>query len=161
VARRLVAIASEDIGNADPRAMQVALAAWDAFQRVGPAEGERAIAQAAIYCACAPKSNAVYKAFSQCLAQVRSEGSHPVPEHLRNAPTGLMKSLGYGGEYRYAHDEPEAYAAGESYLPEALAEQRWYEPQPRGLEIKIREKLQRLREQDQRSPRRRYRRSTQ
>ncbi len=93
VARRLVAIASEDIGNADPRAMQVALAAWDAFQRVGPAEGERAIAQAAIYCACAPKSNAVYKAFSQCLAQVRSEGSHPVPEHLRNAPTGLMKSL--------------------------------------------------------------------
>lgn len=160
VARRLVAIASEDIGNADPRAMQVALSAWDAFERVGPAEGERAIAQAAIYCACAPKSNAVYKAFNHCQAQVKSEGSHPVPEHLRNAPTSLMKSLGYGDEYRYAHDEPDAYAAGENYLPEALADQRWYEPEPRGLEIKIREKLQRLREQDQRSPRRRYRRST-
>ncbi|MET3998736.1 replication-associated recombination protein A [Marinobacterium sp. MBR-109] len=159
VARRLVAIASEDIGNADPRAMQVALSAWDAFQRVGPAEGERAIAQAAIYCACAPKSNAVYKAFNQCLAQVKSEGSHPVPEHLRNAPTSLMKSLGYGDEYRYAHDEPEAYAAGENYLPEALADQRWYEPEPRGLEIKIREKLQRLREQDRTSQRQRYRRS--
>ncbi|GAB0151657.1 replication-associated recombination protein A [Marinobacterium sp. BA1] len=159
VARRLVAIASEDIGNADPRAMQVALSAWDAFERVGPAEGERAIAQAAIYCACAPKSNAVYKAFNQCLMQVRGEGSHPVPDHLRNAPTSLMKSLGYGDEYRYAHDEPDAYAAGENYLPEALAHQRWYEPEPRGLEIKIREKLQRLREQDQRSPRRRYPRS--
>lgn len=160
VARRLVAIASEDIGNADPRAMQVALSAWDAFERVGPAEGERAIAQAAIYCACAPKSNAVYKAFNQCLMQVRGEGSHPVPDHLRNAPTSLMKSLGYGDEYRYAHDEPDAYAAGENYLPEALAHQRWYEPEPRGLEIKIREKLQRLREQDQRSPRRRYPRSS-
>lgn len=160
VARRLVAIASEDIGNADPRAMQVALSAWDAFERVGPAEGERAIAQAAIYCACAPKSNAVYKAFNQCLMQVRGEGSHPVPDHLRNAPASLMKSLGYGDEYRYAHDEPDAYAAGENYLPEALAHQRWYEPEPRGLEIKIREKLQRLREQDQRSPRRRYPRST-
>jgi len=159
VARRLVAIASEDIGNADPRAMQVALSAWDAFERVGPAEGERAIAQAAIYCACAPKSNAVYKAFNQCLMQVRGEGSHPVPDHLRNAPTSMMKSLGYGDEYRYAHDEPDAYAAGENYLPEALAHQRWYEPEPRGLEIKIREKLQRLREQDQRSPRRRYPRS--
>lgn len=160
VARRLVAIASEDIGNADPRAMQVALSAWDAFERVGPAEGERAIAQAAIYCACAPKSNAVYKAFNQCLAQVRSEGSHPVPEHLRNAPTSLMKSLGYGSEYRYAHDEPDAYAAGESYLPEALSDQCWYEPEARGLEIKIREKLQRLREQDRRSPRQRYRRGS-
>jgi len=159
VARRLVAIASEDIGNADPRAMQVALSAWDAFERVGPAEGERAIAQAAIYCACAPKSNAVYKAFNQCMAQVRSEGSHPVPEHLRNAPTSLMKSLGYGSEYRYAHDEPDAYAAGESYLPEALSDQHWYEPEARGLEIKIREKLQRLREQDRRSPRQRYRRN--
>lgn len=159
VARRLVAIASEDIGNADPRAMQVALSAWDAFERVGPAEGERAIAQAALYCACAPKSNAVYKAFNQCLSQVRSEGSHPVPEHLRNAPTNLMKSLGYGSEYRYAHDEPDAYAAGENYLPEALADQSWYVPEPRGLEIKIREKLQRLREQDTRSTRQRYRRT--
>jgi len=158
VARRLVAIASEDIGNADPRAMQVALSAWDAFERVGPAEGERAIAQAAIYCACAPKSNAVYRAFNQCLSDVRKEGSLPVPEHLRNAPTSLMKDLGYGAEYRYAHDEPDAYAAGESYLPEAIADRHWYAPEPRGLEIKIREKLQRLRQQDAQSPRQRYRR---
>lgn len=158
VARRLVAIASEDIGNADPRAMQVALAAWDAFERVGPAEGERAIAQAAIYCACAPKSNAVYRAFNQCRAEVREQGSLPVPEHLRNAPTALMKDLGYGAEYRYAHDEPDAYAAGECYLPEAIADRHWYEPEPRGLEIKIREKLQRLRQQDAHSPRQRYRR---
>lgn len=158
VARRLVAIASEDIGNADPRAMQVALSAWDAFERVGPAEGERAIAQAAIYCACAPKSNAVYRAFNQCQSEVRQEGSLPVPEHLRNAPTSLMKDLGYGAEYRYAHDEPDAYAAGENYLPEAIADRHWYEPEPRGLEIKIREKLQRLRQQDAQSPRQRYRR---
>lgn len=158
VARRLVAIASEDIGNADPRAMQVALSAWDAFERVGPAEGERAIAQAAIYCACAPKSNAVYRAFNQCLSDVRKETSLPVPEHLRNAPTSLMKDLGYGAEYRYAHDEPDAYAAGESYLPEAIADRHWYAPEPRGLEIKIREKLQRLRQQDAQSPRQRYRR---
>ncbi len=158
VARRLVAIASEDIGNADPRAMQVALSAWDAFERVGPAEGERAIAQAAIYCACAPKSNAVYRAFNQCQLEVRQEGSLPVPEHLRNAPTSLMKDLGYGAEYRYAHDEPDAYAAGENYLPEAIADRHWYEPEPRGLEIKIREKLQRLRQQDAQSPRQRYRR---
>ncbi len=158
VARRLVAIASEDIGNADPRAMQVTLSAWDAFERVGPAEGERAIAQAAIYCACAPKSNAVYRAFNQCQLEVRQEGSLPVPEHLRNAPTSLMKDLGYGAEYRYAHDEPDAYAAGENYLPEAIADRHWYEPEPRGLEIKIREKLQRLRQQDAQSPRQRYRR---
>jgi len=156
VARRLVAIASEDIGNADPRAMQVALAAWDAFERVGPAEGERAIAQAAVYCACAPKSNALYQAFNQCLADVKQDASHPVPEHLRNAPTSLMKSLGYGDEYRYAHNEPDAYAAGESYLPEAIADRRYYQPEPRGLEIKIGEKLKHLKSQDQASPRQRY-----
>ncbi|WP_409526339.1 replication-associated recombination protein A [Nitrincola sp. MINF-07-Sa-05] len=156
VARRLVAIASEDIGNADPRAMQVALAAWDAFERVGPAEGERAIAQAAVYCACAPKSNALYQAFNQCLADVRQDASHPVPEHLRNAPTSLMKSLGYGDEYRYAHNEPDAYAAGESYLPEAISDRRYYQPEPRGLEIKIGEKLKHLKSQDQVSPRQRY-----
>ncbi|PSL13045.1 putative ATPase [Marinobacterium halophilum] len=156
IARRLVAIASEDIGNADPRAMQVVLSAWDAFERVGPAEGERAIAQAAIYCASAPKSNAVYRAFKQCQADVRQEGSLPVPEHLRNAPTSLMKDLGYGAEYRYAHDEPDAYAAGENYLPEAIADRSWYAPEPRGLEIKIREKLQRLRQQDAQSPKQRY-----
>ncbi len=156
IARRLVAIASEDIGNADPRAMQVALAAWDAFERVGPAEGERAIAQAAIYCASAAKSNAVYMAFNQAKADVRSEPSYEVPVHLRNAPTSLMEDLGYGADYRYAHNEPGAYAAGESYLPPEIAERRYYAPEPRGLEIKIREKLEYLRELDNNSPQQRY-----
>ncbi|WP_434025561.1 replication-associated recombination protein A [Neptuniibacter halophilus] len=156
VARRLVAIASEDIGNADPRAMQVALSAWDAFERVGPAEGERAIAQAAVYCASAPKSNALYQAFNQCLADVKSQPSYEVPVHLRNAPTSLMKEMGYGEEYRYAHNEPDAYAAGESYLPPELEGQQWYHPQARGLEIKIGEKLKHLQQLDQQSPRRRY-----
>lgn len=155
IARRLVAIASEDIGNADPRAMQVALSAWDAFERVGPAEGERAIAQAAVYCAMAPKSNALYRAFNQCLTDVKADPSYEVPEHLRNAPTSLMKDMGYGAEYRYAHDEPDAYAAGEVYLPEAIAERRYYHPEPRGLEIKLGEKLERLRGLDQHSPRKR------
>lgn len=156
VARRLVAIASEDIGNADPRAMQVALSAWEAYERVGAAEGERAIAQAAIYCASAPKSNAVYMAFSQCKRDVAESGTLEVPPHLRNAPTSLMKDLGYGDEYRYAHNEPNAYAAGESYLPEELADRRWYQPEPRGLEIKIKEKLAHLEQQDQLSPMQRY-----
>lgn len=156
VARRLVAIASEDIGNADPRAMQVALNAWDAFERVGPAEGERAIAQAAVYCACAPKSNALYKAFNQCLADVRQQPSYEVPAHLRNAPTSLMQDLGYGEEYRYAHDESDAYAAGECYLPPELEQQQWYEPIPRGLEQKIGDKLNHLRSLDRASHRKRY-----
>ncbi|MCP8689214.1 replication-associated recombination protein A [Marinobacterium sedimentorum] len=156
VARRLVAIASEDIGNADPRAMQVALSAWDAFERVGPAEGERAIAQAAIYCACAPKSNAVYRAFNQCRADVAADASLEVPVHLRNAPTKLMKELGYGDEYRYAHDEDGAYAAGEVYLPESIADRRYYEPSRRGLEQKIADKLDHLASLDARSARRRY-----
>jgi putative ATPase len=156
VARRLVAIASEDIGNADPRAMQVALSAWDAFERVGPAEGERAIAQAAIYCACAPKSNAVYRAFNQCRADVAADASLEVPVHLRNAPTKLMKELGYGDEYRYAHDEDGAYAAGEVYLPESIADRRYYEPSRRGLEQKIADKLDHLANLDARSARRRY-----
>ncbi|MBV1786607.1 replication-associated recombination protein A [Marinobacterium sp. D7] len=157
IARRLVAIASEDIGNADPRAMQVVLSAWDAFERVGPAEGERAIAQAAVYCALAPKSNALYRAFNQCRADVRADPSYEVPEHLRNAPTSLMKDMGYGAEYRYAHDEPGAYAAGEVYLPEAIAERCYYQPEARGLEIKLGEKLERLRALDQQSKRKRYR----
>ena len=157
VARRLVAIASEDIGNADPRAMQVALSAWDAFERVGPAEGERAIAQAAIYCASAPKSNAVYMAFNQAKADVREDPGYEVPEHLRNAPTSLMADLGYGAEYRYAHNEPDAYAAGENYLPEAIAERRYYQPEPRGLEIKIADKLEYLRALDAASDKQRYR----
>lgn len=157
IARRLVAIASEDIGNADPRAMQVALSAWDAFERVGPAEGERAIAQAAIYCASAPKSNAVYMAFNQAKADVRGDPGYEVPEHLRNAPTSLMADLGYGAEYRYAHNEPEAYAAGENYLPEEIAERRYYQPEPRGLEIKIADKLEYLRALDAASDKQRYR----
>ncbi|WP_432473811.1 replication-associated recombination protein A [Amphritea sp. HPY] len=156
VARRLVAIASEDIGNADPRAMQVVLNAWDAFDRVGPAEGERAIAQAAIYCACAPKSNAVYQAFNQMMADVRSDPGYAVPEHLRNAPTSLMKDLGYGAEYRYAHNEPDAFAAGENYLPEEISERRYYQPAPRGLEIKIGDKLRHLDELDRLSDLQRY-----
>ncbi len=156
IARRLVAIASEDIGNADPRAMQVALSAWDAFERVGPAEGERAIAQAAIYCASAPKSNAVYQAFNQARADVRSDPGYDVPAHLRNAPTSLMKDLGYGAEYRYAHDEPDAYAAGECYLPQEIADRQYYHPQPRGLEIRIGDKLERLKELDRSSDKQRY-----
>ncbi|UTW13199.1 replication-associated recombination protein A [Marinobacterium rhizophilum] len=156
VARRLVAIASEDIGNADPRAMQVALSAWDAFERVGPSEGERAIAQAAIYCACAPKSNAVYRAFNQCRADVAADASLEVPAHLRNAPTRLMQDLGYGEEYRYAHDEDGAYAAGEVYLPEAIAQRQYYKPSRRGLEQKIADKLDHLAGLDARSARRRY-----
>ncbi|WP_426417710.1 replication-associated recombination protein A [Aestuariirhabdus sp. LZHN29] len=155
VARRLLAIASEDIGNADPRAMQVALNAWDAFERLGPAEGNRAIAQAAVYCACAPKSNAVYTAFKAACAQVGAGASEEVPPHLRNVPTSLMKELGYGAEYRYAHDEENGYAAGERYLPESIGNQRYYEPTDRGLERKIGEKLKFLRELDQRSDRQR------
>tara|TARA_R110002095_G_scaffold212160_1_gene201038 strand:+ start:4209 stop:5552 length:1344 start_codon:yes stop_codon:yes gene_type:complete len=156
VARRLAAIASEDIGNADPRALQITLNAWDLFVRLGPAEGNRAIAQAAVFCACAPKSNAVYRAFNQAMADVREDPSYEVPLHLRNAPTGLMKDLGYGEEYRYAHDEPNGYAAGESYLPEAIHQRRYYDPEPRGLEQKIGEKLEHLRALDLRSDRQRY-----
>ena len=156
IARRIVAIASEDIGNADPRAMQVALSAWDAFERVGPAEGERAIVQAAIYCASAPKSNAVYMAYNQCRADVKQDPDFDVPAHLRNAPTSLMKELGYGVEYRYAHNEPNAYAAGEVYLPEAIADRRYYEPNERGLEGKIRAKFDQLAELDKASSKKRY-----
>ncbi|WP_032092883.1 MULTISPECIES: replication-associated recombination protein A [Pasteurellaceae] len=156
VARRLLAIASEDVGNADPRAMQVALAAWDCFTRVGAAEGERAIAQAIVYLAVAPKSNAVYTAFKAAKKQAMESPDYDVPEHLRNAPTALMKELGYGAEYRYAHDEPNAYAAGENYFPEALQETQYYFPVPRGMEIQISEKLTRLRELDKQSPNSRY-----
>ncbi|WP_410015913.1 replication-associated recombination protein A [Sodalis sp. C49] len=157
VARRLLAIASEDVGNADPRGMQVALAAWDCFTRVGPAEGERAIAQAIVYLACAPKSNAVYTAFKAAMHDARENADYDVPEHLRNAPTKLMKEMGLGAEYRYAHDEPNAYAAGEDYFPEQMAHTRYYYPSPRGLEGKIGEKLAWLSAQDQNSPTKRYR----
>jgi len=157
VARRLLAIASEDVGNADPRAMQIAIAAWDCFTRVGPAEGERAIAQAIVYLACAAKSNAVYTAFKAAMADARERPDYDVPVHLRNAPTKLMKEMGYGQSYRYAHDEANAYAAGETYFPEEMAQTRYYHPSNRGLEGKIGEKLAWLTELDQKSPTKRYR----
>ena len=157
VARRLLAIASEDVGNADPRGMQVAIAAWDCFTRVGPAEGERAIAQAIVYLACAPKSNAVYTAFKAAMQDARENPDYDVPDHLRNAPTKLMKQMGLGAEYRYAHNEPNAYAAGEEYFPPQMAQTRYYQPTSRGLEGKIGEKLAWLAEQDQNSPTKRYR----
>ena len=156
VARRLLAIASEDVGNADPRAMQVALAAWDCFTRVGPAEGERAIAQAIVYLACAPKSNAVYLAFKQAMLDAQSKPDYDVPEHLRNAPTNLMKKLGYGAQYRYAHDEPNAFAAGENYFPPELADSKYYYPTSRGAEKNYSDKLAWLESQNQVSPIQRY-----
>ena len=151
VARRLLAIASEDVGNADPRAMQIALAAWDCYTRVGAYEGERAIAQAVIYLAVAPKSNAVYTAFNQAKKLVKETADYDVPEHLRNAPTALMKSLGYGEEYRYAHNEPNAYAAGENYFPPELSETVFYIPSERGMEKQIKEKMAWLKAQDEQS----------
>lgn len=158
VARRLLAIASEDIGNADPRAMQVAINAWDCYTRVGAYEGERAIAQAVIYLAVAPKSNAVYNAFNEAKRLAKEGKDYDVPEHLRNAPTKLMKSLGYGEEYRYAHYEPNAYAAGENYFPPELKDTVFYHPTERGMEKQIKEKLQWLKAQDQSSVQQRYKR---
>jgi putative ATPase len=149
VARRVVRMASEDIGNADPRGLEIALNAWQVQERLGSPEGELAIAQAVAYLACAAKSNAVYSAYNQAMAAARDSGSLEVPIHLRNAPTRLMKQLGYGKSYRYAHDEPGAYAAGETYLPEELEGQRFYRPVDRGLEIRISEKLAQLRELDE------------
>ncbi|MGB5600686.1 MAG: replication-associated recombination protein A [Thiothrix litoralis] len=141
IARRVVRMASEDIGNADPRGLQLALNAWDAFERLGSPEGELMIAQAVVYLACAPKSNAVYTAYKLARADAQQSGSLDVPMHLRNAPTKLMKALDYGKGYRYAHDEKDAVAVGETYFPDALKGRRYYEPVERGLEIKIREKL--------------------
>lgn len=148
VARRVVRMASEDIGNADPRALTLALNAWDVQDRLGSPEGELAIAQAVVYMACAAKSNAVYSAYNAARQDAREKGSREVPIHLRNSPTRLMKELGYGKAYRYAHDEPEGYAAGEAYFPEGMEQTRYYFPVDRGLEIKIREKLAHLRELD-------------
>lgn len=148
IARRAVRMASEDIGNADPRALTLALEAWDVQERLGSPEGELAIAQALVYMACAPKSNAVYAAWNTVLDDVRKGGSAEVPLHLRNAPTRLMKQLGYGKTYRYAHDEPDAYAAGENYFPEGWKERVYYRPVSRGMEIKIAERLAYLRELD-------------
>ncbi|MDP8052073.1 replication-associated recombination protein A [Pasteurella atlantica] len=156
VARRLLAIASEDIGNADPRAMQIAINAWDCYTRVGAYEGERAIAQAVIYLAVSAKSNAVYTAFNEAKRLVEETKDYDVPPHLRNAPTKLMENLGYGAEYRYAHNEPNAYAAGENYFPIELKDTQFYHPTERGLEKQIKEKLDWLKREDQQSNEKRY-----
>jgi putative ATPase len=148
LSRRIVRMAWEDIGLADPRALQVANDAAATFERLGSPEGELALAQAAIYLAIAPKSNAGYMAYNEARAFIKKDKSREVPVHLRNAPTKLMKELGHGHAYRYAHDEPEAYAAGETYLPEGIGDPGWYRPVPRGLEIKIAEKLAHLRKLD-------------
>lgn len=151
IGRRLIRMATEDIGLADPRALRIALDACETYERLGSPEGELALAEAALYLAIAPKSNAAYVAFDRARELVRSDGSRPVPLHLRNAPTRLMKDLDYGREYRYAHDEPEAYAAGENYFPEGLTPPPLYEATDRGLEAKIRERLEHLRNLDRKS----------
>ena len=148
IARRVVRMASEDIGNADPRALTLALQAWDVQDRLGSPEGELAIAQAIVYMACAAKSNAVYSAYKAAMQDAREKGSLDVPLHLRNAPTRLMKELDYGREYRYAHDEPEGYAAGEQYFPDEMSPVRYYRPVGRGLETRIAEKLAHLKALD-------------
>ena len=148
VGRRLVRMAVEDIGLADPRALRITLDACETYERLGTPEGELALAEAVIYLAIAPKSNAVYEAYNAARALVRDDKSRPVPEHLRNAPTRLMKDLGYGRDYRYAHDEADAYAAGENYMPQGVSRTQFYEPTPRGLEAKIRERLAELRALD-------------
>ena len=148
LSRRLIRMATEDIGLADPRALRLTLDAAETYERLGSPEGELALAEATVYLACAAKSNAVYNAYNQVRAFIAKDKSRPVPEHLRNAPTKLMKQLGYGKLYRYAHDEPEAYAAGETYLPEGIGDPGWYQPTPRGLEGKIAEKLAYLRKLD-------------
>ncbi len=156
IARRLVRMASEDIGNADPRALAITIDAWQAFERLGSPEGELMIAQAVVYLASAAKSNAVYQAVNRVRADVKSMPSHEVPEHLRNAPTQMMKEMGYGSGYRYAHDEADGFAAGENYLPEALKDKRYYYPVDRGLESKIRAKLEHLNQLNRASPTQRY-----
>ena len=146
IARRVVRMASEDIGNADPRGLQLALDAWQTFERLGSPEGELAIAQAIVFLACAAKSNAVYSAYNAAMSDARNSASMDVPEHLRNAPTQFMKELGYGKDYRYAHDEDDGFAAGETYFPDAMGEREYYRPVDRGLEARIKEKLDHLRE---------------
>ena len=148
LARRLVRMASEDIGLADPRALRLALDAAEVYERLGSPEGELALAQCVVYLAVAPKSNAVYKAFKEAKAFVKKDGTRPVPLHLRNAPTQLMKDLDYGAQYRYAHDEADAFAAGENYLPDGMADPGFYRPVPRGLELRIAEKLAELRQRN-------------
>ena len=145
IARRVVRMASEDIGNADPRGLQIALNAWNSYERLGTPEGELALAQAIVYLSCVPKSNAVYKAYKAAMQDAKEHGTLEVPMHLRNAPTTFMKDIGYGEGYRYAHDEEDAYATGEIYLPEELQESKYYYPVDRGLELKIKEHMDKLR----------------
>jgi putative ATPase len=152
VGRRMIRMASEDIGLADPRALRLTLDAVETYERLGSPEGELALAQAAIYLACAAKSNAAYVAYNEARAFIADDGSRPVPLHLRNAPTRLMRNLGYGKGYRYAHDEPDAYAAGERYFPDDMPEVRFYTPTDRGLEARIRDKLDALRASDRGAP---------
>jgi putative ATPase len=153
----VVRMATEDIGLADPRALRLALDACETYERLGSPEGELAIAQAVLYMACAPKSNAAYTAYNAAREFVARDGTRPVPLHIRNAPTRLMKDLGYGKDYRYAHDEEGAYAAGESYFPEGMPEVEWYRPTDRGLEARIREKLEHLRALDAQAGKKRKR----
>jgi len=148
LARRIVRMASEDIGLADPRALDICVTAAEVYERLGSPEGELALAEAVVYLAVAAKSNAVYMAYNQVRAFIAEDGTRPVPMHIRNAPTKLMKGLGYGKDYRYAHDEEEGYAAGETYLPDGMERHHWYQPTDRGLEAKIREKLEHLRSRD-------------
>jgi len=145
LARRIVRMATEDVGLADPRALRLALDAAETYERLGSPEGELALAQAVLYLAVAAKSNAVYNAYNAARAFVQEDGTRPVPLHIRNAPTKLMKNLGYGKDYRYAHDEADAFAAGENYFPEGMPAVEWYQPTGRGLEQRIREKLEELR----------------
>jgi putative ATPase len=154
IARRLVRMASEDIGLADPRALRMALDASETYERLGSPEGELTLAQCVIYLAIAPKSNAAYMAYKAARGWVKQDTTRPVPMHLRNAPTKLMKQLGHGDGYRYAHDEPDGVAAGEHYFPDGMGAQAFYQPVPRGLEIKIGERLQQLRRLagDERAP---------
>ncbi|APV50678.1 recombination factor protein RarA [Betaproteobacteria bacterium GR16-43] len=148
MARRMIRMASEDVGLADPRALEVALNAAEVYERLGSPEGELALAECIVYLAIAAKSNAVYTAYNEARAFIQKDGTRPVPMHIRNAPTKLMKNLGYGDHYRYAHDETEGYAAGENYFPEGMERPNWYRPTDRGLESKIREKLEHLRSLD-------------
>jgi putative ATPase len=149
VARRMIRMAVEDVGLADPRALRIALDAADVYERLGTPEGELALAECLVYLAIAPKSNAVYVGYNEARAHVRKDGTRPVPLHLRNAPTSLMKDLGYGKEYRYAHNEEGGFAAGETYFPEGMKEVQFYRPVERGLEIRISEKLRELRSLNQ------------
>jgi putative ATPase len=148
MARRLIRMATEDIGLADPRALRIALDAAQTYQRLGTPEGELALAQCVVYLAVAPKSNAVYKAFNEAKAFIARDGTRPVPLHLRNAPTRLMKDLDYGKNYRYAHDEEGGFAAGENYFPEGMAAPQFYRPVDRGLEIRIAQKLDEIRKKN-------------